>query len=221
MAINEMQTCAAAGVLRFLSGSRRTREQALDYAIRWEGGQFFSQTARWIMMKVYGVEVGDYSYGECFKPTAFPPGVRVGRYVSIGPDVRVFLRNHPMDRLSTHPFFYNASLGLVQTDSIDAGTLEMGHDSWIGARSVILKGCKRIGIGAVVGAGAVVTRDVPDFAIAVGNPAKVVRMRFEPEISAAILKSRWWEKSITECARHLQEMALSMNSVKANHPLLK
>jgi acetyltransferase-like isoleucine patch superfamily enzyme len=221
MAINEMQTCAAAGVLRFLSGSRRTREQALDYAIRWEGGQFFSQTARWIMQKVYGVEVGDYSYGECFKPTAFPPGVRVGRYVSIGPDVRVFLRNHPMDRLSTHPFFYNASLGFVQTDSIDAGTLEMGHDSWIGARSVILKGCKRIGIGAVVGAGAVVTRDVPDFAIAVGNPAKVVRMRFEPEICAAILKSRWWEKSITECARHLQEMALSMDSVKANHPLLK
>lgn len=221
MAINEMQTCAAAGVLRFLSGSRRTREQALDYAIRWEGGQFFSQTARWIMMKVYGVEVGDYSYGECFKPTAFPPGVRVGRYVSIGPDVRVFLRNHPMDRLSTHPFFYNANLGLVHTDSIDAGTLEMGHDSWIGARSVILKGCKRIGIGAVVGAGAVVTRDVPDFAIAVGNPAKVVRMRFEPEICAAILKSRWWGKSITECARHLQEMALSMDSVKTNHPLLK
>ena len=55
--------------------------------------------------------------------------------------------------------------------------LEIGHDVWIGARAIVLPGCTRIGAHSIIGAGAVVTHDVPDYAIVGGNPAKIIRMR--------------------------------------------
>ena len=216
----EMNQCLASGLLRRLSGFSRLRPIALKLAFRLEGSQFYSLTARWIMAKHYGVQIGPYSYGECFVSGAFPPGVKIGRYVSIGPGVRVFLRNHPLDRLSTHPFFYNRQLGFVAEDNIDSGSLEIGHDVWVGAGAMILRGCSKIGVGAVVGAGSIVTRDVPDFAVAVGNPARVIRMRFSPETCRLILASRWWEKTVAECVPHLKEMTARLDQSCLRHPLL-
>jgi virginiamycin A acetyltransferase len=69
---------------------------------------------------------------------------------------------------------------------------KIGGDVWIGARAVILGGVK-IGHGAVIGAGAIVTKDIPPHAIAVGVPAKVVRYRFAQSLSEAIIQSQWWE----------------------------
>ena len=138
------------------------RRVCLAVIDRLEGGQFYSLTLRRILSECHGVEVGAYSYGECMIPGSWPPGVTVGRYVSVARDVQVFRRNHPLDRLSTHPFFYNRKLGWVKEDNIPSGRLEIGHDAWLGARAIITPTCSRIGIGAVVGAGAVVTKDVPD-----------------------------------------------------------
>src|SRR4051794_9846381 len=76
---------------------RRACERA---ALRLEGGDFFSATMRIILRRYHGVSVGPYSYGECMRPGAFPGGVTVGRYVSIANGVRVYLRNHPYERLS-------------------------------------------------------------------------------------------------------------------------
>lgn len=216
-----MHQCTMAWLLRRLSRNPRLRPLALRLAFRLEGRQIYSLTARWILANYHGVEIGHYSYGQCFVPGAFPAGVKIGRYVSVGPGVRVFMRNHPLDRLSTHPFFYNHALGFVSEDNIDSGRLEIGHDAWIGAGAVVLQGCSRIGVGAAIGAGAIVTKDVPDFAIAVGNPARVIRMRFSPETCRLILASRWWEKSVTECVTHLKEMAAPLEEIGCNHPLLK
>jgi acetyltransferase-like isoleucine patch superfamily enzyme len=99
-----------------------------------------------------------------------------------------------------HPFFYNSNLGYVPQDNIPEGDLAIGHDSWIGECAIITSKCSRIGIGAVVGAGAVVTRDVPDFAIVAGNPAKLIRYRFERSEIERKLASRWWEKPPSELA---------------------
>jgi acetyltransferase-like isoleucine patch superfamily enzyme len=220
MAFSEMNRCPSAWLLKRLSGSNRLRPLALKLALRLEGNQFYSSTARWIMAKRFGLQIGDYTYGECFVPGAFPAGVKIGRYVSIGPGVRVFLRNHPLDRLSTHPFFYNRQLGFVSKDTIDSGSLEIGHDAWIGAGVIILKGCSRIGIGAVIGASSIVTKDVPDFAVVAGNPAKVMRMRFQPEICHAIIASRWWEKPVDECVACLKDMTEKLDGAALNHPLL-
>lgn len=71
----------------------------------------------------------------------------------------------------------------------------IGNDVWIGSGATLLYGV-RIGDGAVIGAGAVVTRDVPPYAVVAGVPARVIKMRFEPEIIAGLRACRWWELPI-------------------------
>ena len=73
--------------------------------------------------------------------------------------------------------FNNPDLPLSQQGNLPDTPLEIGFDVWIGARAIILPGCKRIGAHSIIGAGAVVTKDVPDYAIVGGNPAKIIRMR--------------------------------------------
>ena len=201
--IPEMRRSWAAPFVERLARHRPLRTRALRLALRLEGGEFFSITARRILAAHYGVEIGDYSYGPCFRPGSFPPGVRVGRYVSIAAGVRAFRRNHPLDRPSLHPAFYNPRLGLVEHDQLEMRPLAIEHESWIGANAIITPGCDRIGIGAVVGAGAVVTRPVPDFAIVAGNPAKIVRFRFDEATREYLLGEKTWEASLEVNAKRL------------------
>ncbi len=73
----------------------------------------------------------------------------------------------------------------------------IGNDVWIGQNAVILPGV-HIGDGAIIGASSVVGRDVEPYAIVVGNPARLVRKRFDDELIALLLRFRWWDKSIEE-----------------------
>ena len=101
-----------------------------------------------------------------------------------------------MDRAILHPFFYNAALGLLAQDTIPQerdNPLHIGHDAWIGDRVTILSGCQSIGNGAVIAAGAVVTRDVAAYALVGGVPAKMIRMRFGPDRIAELEASQWWK----------------------------
>ncbi|WP_234463862.1 CatB-related O-acetyltransferase [Paracoccus caeni] len=108
---------------------------------------------------------------------------------------------HPVDTLSSHPIFYGASNGFRIPDKIgvarDFSAARhtppiIGHDVWIGANAVITRGVK-VGTGAVIGAGAIVTKDVPPYAIVGGVPAKLLRMRFDEETVAKLLASEWWD----------------------------
>lgn len=200
--------------------SPRVRDLALKAAFRLEGGWYWSATARDVLRACCGVDVGAYSYGECFVPGAFPPGTVIGRYVSIAEGVRGLGRNHPMDRLSTHPFFFNRALGFVEDDAAAHGPLEIGADAWLGLRAILTPGCRRVGLGAVVAAGSVVTRDVPDFAIVAGAPARLVRYRFPEEVRDAVRASRWWELPVAECAQHLDAMRAPLGALPALHPLV-
>ena len=76
--------------------------------------------------------------------------------------------------------------------------LTIGNDVWIGHNAIILSGVSSIGDGAVIGAGAVLYKDVPPYAVVLGNPARVVRYRFSAEKIEELLESKWWEKSIDE-----------------------
>ncbi len=185
--------------------------------LRCEGGWLLSRTARELFRDHHGVQIGAYSYG--VDTGLYPAGVRIGRYVSLGPGIQVFLRDHPLERLSLHPFFYNAALGLVPVDNIPNDELEIGHDVWIGANAIITSRCRRIGTGAVVAAGAVVTKPVPDFAIVGGNPARTIRYRFSESLIERILASRWWEQSIDQLRVHLNDMVVPLTDEQ--HPLLK
>lgn len=171
------------------------RSHLLNKVVAAEGGDMFSLTLRDVLNDYHGIRVGHFSYGSLLRVGFCDRNTEIGSYVSIGPNVRRFGAAHPLQHAALHPLFYNPSLGLVgKENDVNRSSCWIGHDAWIGANVTILPGCNRIGIGAVIGAGSVVTRDVEDFAIVVGNPAKPVKTgRFTPEDRVRILESEFWK----------------------------
>lgn len=182
---------------QFRKGREWRKRRAVGLAKRWEGGDAYSGTLRLILLERNSA-VGAYSYGPLLSPYVLSPNVTIGRYCSFGSGVQIFRRNHPIDNLSTHAAFYNPLFRFVEVDRLEFRPLTIEHDVWIGHGGLVLPGCERIGLGAIVGAGAVVTRNVEDFAIVAGNPARQIGTRFDESLSNEIRQSRWWEKSLNE-----------------------
>lgn len=174
-------------------------------AMRLEGGEFRSTTLREIFARYWGVEIGLYTHGGCFEPWMVDAKTKIGRYSSIASGVRVVNHNHPLSFKGTSGLFFNPALGLCQEWLVDHNPLEIGNDVWIGANAVIMPEVSRIGDGAVIGAGAVVSRDVPPYAVVLGNPARVVKYRFAEDVIARLLEEKWWEKDLAELAEHVDE----------------
>lgn len=153
----------------------------------------FSLTLRDILQKYYQVTVGSYSYGSLLVLGHADRHTEIGNYVSIGQNVRRFGAAHPIQDAALHPLFYNPALGLVGNDQdVERTSCSIGHDAWIGANVTILPGCRKIGVGAVVGAGSVLTKDVPDFTVVAGNPARPLRQRFSESRQAEIRSTEFW-----------------------------
>lgn len=107
-----------------------------------------------------GVGINSRLYGE----------IHIGRDVLMGPDCYIFTVNHAFTRVD---------IPIIEQGSGEMRPVTIGDDVWIGARAIILPGIT-IGNHAIIGAGAVVTKDIPDYAIVGGNPAKIIRMRTQP-----------------------------------------
>lgn len=184
--------------------SRCFRRMILSILFRVEGQhtQFYSKTLRKIFAVYHGVEVGMYSHGGCFTPGAFPPGTRIGRYCSIAVDVMAHGANHPMNLKSSHAFFFNPRLGVAEERLVSSKPLVIGNDVWIGDSAIILPSVNHINDGAVIGAGSVVNKDVPPYAVMVGHPSRVVRFRFSKEKIEELLEEKWWERSIEDLREH-------------------
>ena len=133
----------------------------------------------------------------------------IGKFCSIACGAKFLFNsaNHTLGSLSTYPFplFYE-EWGLSRRDVADAwdnkGDIVIGNDVWIGYEAVILAGVT-IGDGAVVGARAVVTRDVPPYTIVGGVPARPIRKRFSEASISALLEMRWWDWPRERIARNL------------------
>lgn len=120
----------------------------------------------------------------------------IGKFCSIGSDVSIGPGIHKMDGISTNPIFYLKNTPLPNTYCDDdlfesSKRTIIGHDVWIGEKAIILDGIT-IGTGAIIAAGAVVTKDVEPYSIVGGVPAKLIRFRFTEAEIKVILKSNWW-----------------------------
>lgn len=153
--------------------------------------QFESVMLRWLFRRWYDIDVGQYSYG-CFDPARFPSGLKIGRYCSFATTCNFFSRNHGLDFISLHPYLYNSNLGIVKKDTIQQRQCRIEDDVWVGHNAIILPSVGKVGRGAVIAAGSVVTKDVPRYAIVAGNPAKVIRYRFNENVIKQIENSAWW-----------------------------
>lgn len=166
----------------------------------------WSQTYRELLREYYHVDVGMHSYGPCLLPGRMPPGTRVGNYCSLAPGIQILRRNHPIERATQHPLFYNANLGLVPPGLIPEHSdnpLTIGHDVWIGMNVLVTPKCRGIGNSAVIAAGSVVVADVPPYAIVGGVPAKFIRWRFPDTVRDTLEKTEWWLKPVWELFEHL------------------
>ncbi len=150
-----------------------------------------SLALRRLYKKWFDIEVGLYSYG-AFDIKRIPAGARIGRYCSFAPTCHFFSRNHGIEYLALHPYLYNSQLGLVREDTISQRRFLVEDDVWVGHNVTVTAGATVIGRGSVLAAGAVVTKNVPRYAIVAGNPAQVIRYRFPENIIEKIEASQWW-----------------------------
>ena len=133
------------------------------------------------------VSIGKYSY---VNPHSTLENCTVGNYCSISAGVNICPGEHDLYAISTHPLF-------ARDEIPKRAPVVIGHDVLISLNAVILKGV-HIGNGAVIGAGAVVTKDIEPYEIVGGVPAKHIGWRFDPETRERIEQSRWWEKEPNE-----------------------
>lgn len=140
--------------------------------------------------------LGDYSYVVNDADVIY---TTIGKFCSIASHTRINPGNHPMQRASQSHFSYRSSAYFDDAeDDADffawrrSTPVKIGHDVWIGHGAIILPG-RTIGTGAVIAGGAVVTKNVPDYMIVAGNPAKPVRRRFPEPIAERMKALSWWD----------------------------
>lgn len=150
---------------------------------------------------------GEHTYGS---PIRRGTGntVAIGKYCSIAESV-IFDGgfSHKTDFISTYPFHsWYPECANLPTNIVVKGDIEVGSDVWLGEGAVIMSGVK-IGHGAVIGMRCIVSKDIPPYAIVVGAPQKILRMRFDPDRIKALLDIAWWEwddQKVKENAHLLQ-----------------
>jgi len=166
------------------------------------------------------IEVGDYSYyddpdgAENFERNVlylFPfigDKLVIGKFCALARGVKFIMNgaNHPLSGLSTYPFWI---FGGGWENSMPSkselpfkGDTRVGNDVWIGYDALIMPGVN-IGNGAIISSRAVVTRDVPAYSVVGGNPAAMIKMRFEPEQIARLEALRWWDWPVDKITARL------------------
>lgn len=154
-------------------------------------GAYCEVGARTVLQEV---AMGDYSYVVNDAQVTY---TTIGKFVSIAAMTRINPGNHPMHRATQAHFTYRAS-AYFPGEADDAEFFEwrraphvtIGHDVWIGHGAIVLPG-RHIGTGAVIAAGAIVTRDVPAYTIVAGNPARIIRRRFPEDVAARLGELAW------------------------------
>jgi len=171
------------------------RQLSIKYMVRLTNCRFGIKNTVYEGAELVDTVMGNYSY---IGPNCRLTKVTIGKFTCIASEVIIGLGKHPArEFVTTHPAFYspNRQAGFTFVTSTyfqEHEQCTIGNDVWIGTRAIILDGVC-IGDGAIVGAGSVVTKSVPPYAIVVGVPAKILRYRFDQAEIEDLKKFKWWD----------------------------
>lgn len=181
------------------------------------------------IVKNPNIIVGDFTYYDDFEnPLNFEKNVLyhfdfigdkliIGKFCAIASNVKFIMNgaNHPLNNFTTYPFaiFGNGWEEKMSVEATSKGDIIIGNDVWLGYNATIMPGVK-IGDGAIVATNSVVTRDIPAYHIVGGNPAQIIRKRFDDDIISFLLELKWWDWSLEKltkyipvlCSNNLQEL---------------
>ncbi len=175
----------------------------IGFSVAFEGDNSFERNS-----SITGSSIG---YGSYLGVNTQISKTKIGRYCSIGPDVKCIFGKHPTHTIvSSHPAFFStrgqAGFTYVQEQKFDEFeaprdkggkySIVIGNDVWIGANVTLLDGV-HIGDGAIIASNSVITKDVTPYTIVGGVPAKTIKQRFTEEQIKFLLTFKWWEKPKT------------------------
>lgn len=201
--------------LKALRGTKVTADNIF------EGGNLMAQRSH--------AETCYFGYGSYIGHDTVLKRTKIGKYTCIGPCVQSVIGQHPTSKfVSIHPAFFSlqkqTGFTYVNRQKFEEFTylqdqysFEIGNDVWIGHNALLMEGVT-IGDGAIVAAGAVVTKDVPPYAIVGGVPAKVIRYRFDEEQIQFLLELQWWNKEeswIEEHADLFEDISCFVDKMKS------
>jgi Acetyltransferase (isoleucine patch superfamily) len=153
-------------------------------------------------------DIGKYTYYS--KTCLFGVRVEIGRYCSIGGFVQIGAGHHKYSDLTTSPI----KTRWLKTEKIAVNKTIVGNDVWVGSHAVIFAGVT-IGDGAIIGAGSIVTKDVPPYAIVVGAPARIIKYRFDESRIKELLELQWWNLDVEDIADvDFENVELAIEQVK-------
>jgi virginiamycin A acetyltransferase len=184
---------------------------------------FFTKDAFRDKIANNGWTIGDFSYGTPYIIPSDSSKLHIGSYCSIASPCTVILGNHNYHHASTYPF-HNIDLSgpifprpVPDPHQATNGDVVIGNDVWIGKDATIISGVT-VGDGAVIAACAVVTHDVPPYAIVAGCPAKVIKYRFKPDQIEQLLKLQWWNLPSDFILNHRNLFQLDVSDFLAKLP---
>ena len=179
-----------------MAGKTLAIEPTIDPTAKVQDGKFGRYCEVGARTMLLDVEMGDYSYVVNDSQMTY---TTIGKFCSIAAMTRINPGNHPMHRATQAHFTYRASAYFPgEPDDAEffawrkSHRVHIGNDVWIGHGAIVLPG-RRVGTGSVIAGGAIVTKDVPDYTIVAGNPARPIRRRFPEEIAARLMQLAWWD----------------------------
>lgn len=192
--------------MRIVGDNSRVRESLL--------GEYVSIDRNNLVM---GSCVGRYTYTGPFDMIF---NAEIGSFSSISYGVTIGPPEHDYERISTHPFLHNGRYGILdENDLLEVSKFNkpctIGHDVWIGCNATILRGVT-VGCGAVIGANALVNKDVPPYAIVGGVPARIIKYRFEKDIIEKLMTLEWWNWNVEKIRnnRHIFTNKVTLDNLK-------
>lgn len=160
------------------------------------------------------VVVGSYTYGVTPSTVLLfreSDRVFIGKYCSFAYDVKIIASGeHNYNAVANFPFYAHFLNHGGERDTFTKGVVRVGNDVWVGARAIILSGVE-IGDGAVIAAGAVVTKSVPPYAIVGGVPARLIKYRFSEKVIQELLKLEWWNWSDAVIKNNIEDFYIDVN----------